>query len=177
MDNKKMLMRSVMMRHISGLSEYKKGSLIVLDVFGDRLEFNRKQILPISRIKHCEMGSETVTFDGHPISSALGFGLLAAYIAAWLSHLNYGETIGSIAFVSGCIGAIIGAISGLKPRKRHVTVLKINYHNIEGEASVIYLTEKSKSRKILARIADTINHAVGYTSRSTEAFIAKRYEI
>ncbi len=178
MDNKKLLMRSVLMRHISGLPEYKKGRLIVLGVYGDRLEFNSKQIIPLSRIKNCEIGQEAIALEPHPIASAIGFGLLSAYIGSWLSYLSYGESISFISFICGGIGAIVGAISGLKPRKRNVTLLRINYRNIEGENSIIRIVEKSKSRKLITQLADTINNAVGYTpTKETEQFSAKRYEI
>lgn len=176
--SKSLLTHSLLMRHISGLHEYKSGSLVTLAVYGDRLEFNNKQTIPFSRIKNCELGTDTITFEGHPIASAIGLGLISAYVGAWLYYLGNDRNSGSFAFVCGSIGAIIGAISGLKSRKRNVPLLKINYCNVKGEEVVICLRKKSKSRKLMAHITATINNAVGYTPiRETEQFTERRYEI
>lgn len=155
--------KSVKITHLSGLPEIEERKSIYLQLYGDRLEFNKKQIIPLTRVNGCEITTTSLQVKGHPIQNAFGIGLLSAIAGGFLTGLVTGD--GEIMFfICAIVGAITGAIVGNKAKKRLHSVLSIDYMNVHGDTATIQFAEHHKTlRTELAHIADSINKSVGYT--------------
>lgn len=153
----------LVLKHISGLPGKGEDEKVKVDLYEDRMEFNRKQIISLSRVKGCEIAIESRKAERHPIQMAIGIGFVSCVAAEWLT--NFAGAPRMTIFL-GIVGALIGAIVGSRTVYRSHVIMEVEYRNVNGEMSVIRLAEDNKYRKYIYNLANKINRATGYTPRT-----------
>ncbi|MNI52638.1 hypothetical protein D3C73_1074360 [compost metagenome] len=157
------------MKHISGLSDKGEDDKIKIHLFSDRIELNNKQIISLSRVNGCEVTVESRKAERHPFQMTIGIGFISYAVGELITNLS---SVQGMAIIFGIVGAIIGSRTVYRPH----AMLAIEYQNIDGDTSVIRLTEDNKYRKYICEIADKINQVIGYTP-ITNNNSKGRYEI
>lgn len=166
--------------HLKGLPDTLSGRNVILRINPKHLQFSTKQIIPYSRLIGLESSKMRKVLKGSPVASALGYGLLGLFLTGFFFGLLDFYNSEFLGMMGGVVAAIIGAIKGLQPVEREITVLSVFYWALNGKQAEITLQFLSKQdQKDFSSLAKRINDLVEYMPSSEFVHTEKKvpYEI